>query len=102
MNGIMKYKCILSFFILNCITTLSSASLIPASHNYDSELKYTNFQNDDKIYLPKKSGEDEIPKTKACLTPSDPGCSSMWLKEKDDENKKRILERELKKISNYR
>lgn len=47
-----------------------------------------------------EKSESQVAKTQYCLTPSDPGCSNMWQKEKEKENDVRIQHHQQKKFYN--
>jgi len=47
-----------------------------------------------------EKSESQVAKTQYCLTPSDPGCSNMWQKEKEKENDERIQHHQQKKFYN--
>lgn len=51
-----------------------------------------------KSTLPWEKTEPQIDKQLYCLTPSEPGCSNMWQKEKEKENDERVLRYQQKKL----
>lgn len=51
-----------------------------------------------KSTLPWEKTQPQIDKQLYCLTPSDPGCSNMWQKEKEKENDERVLRYQQKKL----
>lgn len=97
MNNSKKAKYILSFVVLNCIVAAASAAsgqLYESKAPYDS---YSDLQRDNEYTPLRVNNENTLIKTESCLTPSEPGCSNMWQKEKDNENRERVLDREQKK-----
>lgn len=67
---------------------------------YDADKQAYSSSSKIKPTLSWESAEPQTDKTPYCLTPSDPGCSNMWQKEKQKENDERIQRYQQKKLYN--
>lgn len=76
-----------------------AVSASPGMH-YNPDNKDYLLPPEVKSTLSWEKSESQADKTPHCLTPSDPGCSSMWQKEKAKENDERIQHYQQRKFYN--
>ena len=80
-----KYTYTLFILMIHAVAASASPNIIYSTDNKD-------YSQSPEV-TPKLSwekSESQSEKTPYCLTPSDPGCSNMWQKEKEKENDERI------------
>lgn len=90
------------FLLLIFLGASSSASASPS-------IKYISTESMKAYLLPKEPkqklflGEDnsQADITPYCLTPSDPGCSNMWQKEREKDNDERKENYEQKRLNSF-
>ncbi|SCC70216.1 hypothetical protein [Kosakonia oryziphila] len=74
------------------------AALPDSSYDFDKKDYFSSPEV--KSALTKEKSESKTDKNPYCLTPSDPGCSNMWYKEKVKENDERIQRYQQNKFYN--
>ncbi|EDC1111261.1 hypothetical protein FG670_06630 [Salmonella enterica subsp. enterica serovar Senftenberg] len=87
--------------ILLILLLYSMAASASSNHPYSTDNKEYLYLPKDKPTLSWEKKEPQTDKNLYCLTPSDPGCSDMWYKEKLREHQERVQCYQLPKKRNF-